>query len=68
MSTKLTIVGFIALCSLTAVTANADIITQWNFNNQTTTPTIGAGSISLVGGVIVDSPAFNSELESQQTS
>jgi hypothetical protein len=43
MSTKLTIVGFIALCLLTAFTAKADIITQWNFNNQTTTPNIGAG-------------------------
>lgn len=30
--------------------AQADVITQWNFNNESTMASIGAGTASLVGG------------------
>lgn len=45
------------LSLVTAVSAQADIITQWNFNGitpgdiSTATPSTGSGSLSLLGGV-----------------
>jgi hypothetical protein len=57
---RLALVGIAALVSLGS--ARAGFITQWNFNGPsaaavTLTPSIGTGSISLVGGVT--SPGFN---------
>jgi hypothetical protein len=55
--------------------ANADILTQWNFNSVPadastatgmTTPNIGVGSISLLNGVT--NPSFNSGVGSSDTS
>lgn len=31
--------------------AQATIITEWNFNDQTTNPSIGEGTLSLIGGI-----------------
>lgn len=45
---KLILSGLMLLAS--AGFANAEIITQWNFESDTTTPSIGAGSATLVGG------------------
>ena len=41
-----------------ASSAHAAVITQWDFNSQTTAPSIGAGTIALQGGVT--NPSFNS--------
>jgi len=52
------VIWFASLMLFTMVSsANADIITQWNFNNitpgtiGTATPSTGSGSVSLFGGV-----------------
>lgn len=62
--------------SLLAVSnANADVLTQWNFNSLpadtsvatgTTTPNIGTGTITLLNGVT--NPSFNSGVGSSDTS
>lgn len=51
--------AFIAIAAATMVASGqAIVITQWNFNASTTTPNVGAGTASLVGGAT--SPSFNS--------
>ena len=47
--------ALVASCLTTGFSAHADIISQWSFNNSTTIPNIGSGSLQLVGGVTVDS-------------
>jgi len=42
-----------------AGTANAGVLTYWDFNNQNNTPSIGTGTVSLQGGVT--SPGYNSD-------
>lgn len=39
-----------ASASLT-LNAQATIITEWNFNDQTTNPTVGEGTLTLIGGI-----------------
>lgn len=34
-----------------AVGSQANILTQWNFNNESTTPNIGSGMINRIGGI-----------------
>ena len=48
MKKTLTIIGLAAFASLTG--SHAQIITQWNFNAENATPSIGSGTISLIGG------------------
>jgi hypothetical protein len=38
------------LCGMIASAANADVITQWNFEGDTTVASTGSGTASLVGG------------------
>jgi hypothetical protein len=69
MKKNLIIVAFAFMCLTAVYAAQANIITQWNFNSNpsdantatgTTATSIGSGSIKLVGGVTVDSAgAFN---------
>lgn len=66
MKYVLIIFGVVASCLTTGFSVHADIISQWNFNNSTTTPNIGSGSLQLIGGVTVDS--FSSETDSTNTS
>lgn len=33
------------------INAQSTIITEWNFNDQTTNPSIGTGELSLIGGI-----------------
>ena len=41
----------ISLCLLFGLPAQAQVITQWNFNASLTAPTVGAGSVAGIGGV-----------------
>ena len=65
----------LAALMLAAGSANADTITQWNFNSVpadtsvatgTVAPNIGSGLISLLNGVT--SPSFNSGVGSSDVS
>jgi len=53
---------FLALFCLTSL--NAAVITAWDFEAQSTTPSLGNGSISLIGGVSSDgfSSGYNSSI------
>ncbi len=39
-----------SLCVFT-LNAQATIITEWNFNDQTTNPSVGTGELTLIGGI-----------------
>jgi hypothetical protein len=41
---------FVLAAAITAGAANAIILTQWNFNDETLVPQIGAGTAALIGG------------------
>lgn len=43
----------------------AEVVTQWNFNSSSTAPSIGLGTISLVGGVT--NPGYNNGAGSSDT-
>ncbi|MDY0089863.1 MAG: T9SS type A sorting domain-containing protein [Flavobacteriaceae bacterium] len=48
----------LSIITATAVNAQANIITEWNFNDQTTNPQTGSGGVSLLGGITEwDSPS-----------
>lgn len=66
MKKKLIVIASVAFCLATVFTAQADTITQWNFNSQTTTPSTGSGSLVLVGGVLDNS--FSLETDPTNTS
>lgn len=40
-----------AISAYALLNAQATIITEWNFNDQTTNPSIGEGTLSLIGGI-----------------
>jgi hypothetical protein len=61
MKKNLIVIAFVAFCLATAFAAQADTITQWNFNNQTTTPSTGSGSLVLVGGVLDNSYSIETD-------
>jgi hypothetical protein len=67
MKKNLIVIAFVAFCLATAFTAQADTITQWNFNNQTTTPSTGSGSLVLVGGVLDNSYSIETDLANTST-
>ena len=66
MKRNLIVIAFVAFCLATTFAAQADTITQWNFNNQTTAPSTGSGSLVLVGGVTDNS--FSLETDATNTS
>lgn len=66
MKKNLIVIAFVVFCLATAFVAQADTITQWNFNDQTTAPSTGSGSLVLVGGVADNS--FSLETDSTNTS
>lgn len=41
----------LAVSASAFLNAQATIITEWNFNDQTTNPSIGEGTLSLIGGI-----------------
>lgn len=45
-----TLIITVALTVILGGIASADTIAQWNFNNQTTSPQIGAGALSFING------------------
>ncbi|SMC35607.1 T9SS type A sorting domain-containing protein [Moheibacter sediminis] len=42
----------LAVSASVAVNAQATIITEWNFNDQTTNPSVGEGTLTLIGGIM----------------
>lgn len=48
----------LAVTVSSALSAQANIITEWNFNDQTTDPSVGEGTLTLIGGITPwDNPA-----------
>lgn len=41
----------LAISASVVLNAQATIITEWNFNDQTTNPSVGEGTLSLIGGI-----------------
>lgn len=41
----------LAVSAFAILNAQATIITEWNFNDQTTNPSVGEGTLELIGGI-----------------
>src|SRR5690606_12772459 len=43
---------FLTAACVFILNAQATIITEWNFNDQTTNPSVGIGELTLIGGIM----------------